>query len=83
MPVEVPVEENNSPIELHLPAEAKEKRAIVIGVRAGGRGGLQPPQLQKFLKFLGQKYSGENNLENGQSQTSRLLSLTFALSRRS
>ena len=29
MPVEVPVEVNNSPIELHLPAEAKEKRAIV------------------------------------------------------
>ena len=25
-----------------------------IGVRAEGRGGLQPPQLQKFLKFFGQ-----------------------------
>ena len=29
LPVEVPVEVNNSPIELHLPAEAKEKCAIV------------------------------------------------------
>ena len=29
MPVEVPVEVNNSPIELHVPAEAKEKRAVV------------------------------------------------------
>ena len=29
LPIEVPVEVNNSPIELHLPAEAKEKRAIV------------------------------------------------------
>ena len=29
LPVEVPVEVNNSPIELHFPAEAKEKRAIV------------------------------------------------------
>ena len=29
MPVGVPVEVNNSPIELHLPAEAKEKRAVV------------------------------------------------------
>ena len=29
LPVEVPVEVNDSPIELHLPAEAKEKRAIV------------------------------------------------------
>ena len=29
LPVEVPVEVNNSLIELHLPAEAKEKRAIV------------------------------------------------------
>ena len=29
MPVEVPVEVNDSPIELHLPAEAKEKRAVV------------------------------------------------------
>ena len=27
---------------------------IVIGVRAGGARGLQPPQLQKFLKFFGQ-----------------------------
>ena len=25
-----------------------------IGVRAGGRGGLEPPQLEKFLKFFGQ-----------------------------
>ena len=29
LPVEVSVEVNNSPIELHLPAEAKKKRAIV------------------------------------------------------
>ena len=29
LPFEVPVEVNNSPIELHLPAEAKEKGAIV------------------------------------------------------
>ena len=29
MPVEVPVDVNNSPIELHLPAKAKEKRAVV------------------------------------------------------
>ena len=29
MPVEVPVEVNNSPIELHLPAEAKEKHAVL------------------------------------------------------
>ena len=36
----------------------------------GGRGGLQPPQLQKFLKYFGQnaddfgqKYSGENTLK--------------------
>ena len=29
LPVEVPVEVNDSTIELHLPAEAKEKRAIV------------------------------------------------------
>ena len=25
----MPIEVNNSPIELHLPAEAKEKRAVV------------------------------------------------------
>ena len=33
-----------------------EKTVFYIGVRAGGggRGGLQPPQLQKFLKFFGQ-----------------------------
>ena len=29
LPVEVPVKVNNSPIELHLPAEVKEKRAVV------------------------------------------------------
>ena len=29
LPIEVPVEVNNLPIELHFPAEAKEKRAIV------------------------------------------------------
>ena len=29
LPVEVPVEVNSSPIELHLPVEAKENRAII------------------------------------------------------
>ena len=29
LPVEVPAEVNSSPIELHLPVEAKENRAIV------------------------------------------------------
>ena len=48
------------------PARARTR---IIGVRAGvgggGRGGLQPPQSQKFLKFFGQNadYSGKSTRE--------------------
>ena len=57
--------------------------------RGGARGAAAPPVIEIFYFFrakrwrFGQTYSGENTLKGCQSQTWRLLSLTFALSRRS
>ena len=59
---------------------------VPIGVRAWMAGG---GWFQKVLKFLGktlmirQKYSGENILKGSQGQVCRLLSQTFASSKRS
>ena len=61
----------------------------IIGVRAGGaRGAAPPPPLPPVTEifeifrakrwWFGQKYSGENTLKGCQSQTWRLLSMTFA-----
>ena len=59
---------------------------VPIGVRAWMAGG---GWFQKFLKFSGktlmiwQKYSSENILKGSQGQACRLLSQTFASSKRS
>ena len=56
-----------------------------MGIQAGGRGvgegAATSPQFQKSLKYFGQKNSGENILKGSQDQVSKLLSLTFALSK--
>ena len=58
-----------------------------MGIQAGGRGvgegAATSPQFQKSLKYFGQKNSGENIVKGSQDQVSKLLSLTFALSKRS